>query len=176
MAPFLVKVAIPRCNCRYHSRSFVGTSRHCLCESRQSRSAIRLVVSYYLSAARTCPHWSPLLYSTSFVGVTIYCLFGTSKDISIGPISKCPWKNDIWTPTKKWKSSSAPLLFLPFFFSFLIFSGCIITCWGSHHQGYWSSSWYHWTRSSCMLVLSVWCNHSLNGDDSFRYTRWLYLR
>lgn len=26
--------------------------------------------------------------STSFVGVTLYCFFGTSKDISIGPISK----------------------------------------------------------------------------------------
>jgi MFS superfamily sulfate permease-like transporter len=29
-----------------------------------------------------------IFVSTSFVGVTLYCFFGTSKDISIGPICK----------------------------------------------------------------------------------------
>lgn len=82
----LTIVASTRCHCWCNSWNSDCTSKYGLRENCKLGSPIWFIVC-------STTYWDIYdLYhyfnSTSFVGVTLYCFFGTSKDISIGPICK----------------------------------------------------------------------------------------
>lgn len=93
-------VADTRCYCGCDSWYSNRASKHGIRQDRKPGPSIRLIVR---TNANKYLHTKPSNFfsvsSTSFVGVTLYCFFGTSKDISIGPICKNTFTTTI--PQKK---------------------------------------------------------------------------
>lgn len=73
-----------RCDRRHHCRHRRRTTIHVLRDCKEKCRLDLQLVSYPFQIATLPPQYG--LYS-SFVGVMIYCLFATSKDVTIGPVA-----------------------------------------------------------------------------------------